>query len=463
MWVVSRPLAGDAGPERVLRRLAARAAAAGTAPPAAVIGDWFGGQAVLAPTVLVAPTSPAEAFTTPDRQPVVVAAPDLPPGAVGGGWFGFLGYGLTDPGRWSGPLGPGGGRARLLPDAAWGWADHVLRRDARGQWWFEALVPVDRPAPEELVAELAELVAADEDPPERPWLAGPLRRSPAERHEAAVVGCVARIAAGEIFQANVCTRFEWEFDGDALEVFAAGSARLRPARAAYVAGGWGAVASLSPELFLARHDRLVRSSPIKGTLPRRGPADAANAELLRRSTKDVAENVMIVDLVRNDLGRVCEVGSVTVPELLDVQPHPGVWHLVSTVEGRLPAAATDADLLAAAFPPGSVTGAPKLRALEVVAELETTPREVYCGAVGVASPLAGLELNVAIRTLEQHGDRLWLGVGGGITADSDPHAEWQECLTKAAPLEALLHPEAPTPAVGAHTARLGSPLTQPLM
>ncbi|WP_229686744.1 aminodeoxychorismate synthase component I [Longimycelium tulufanense] len=430
MWIVTRPLPGHAEPEQVLRRLAGRAELAGLARPAALLGRWFGGQDVLAPTVRIEPVAPAAAFAVPARQPVT-ATHALPPGVVGGGWFGYLGYGLTDPGHWPLP--------RRLPLAAWGWADHVLRRDADGQWWFEALVGVDEPPPEALAAELADLVATTEDPPPQPWWTGSQRRPPAERHEAAVAACVEEIARGEIFQANVCTRFEWDFKGDPVEVFAAGSARLRPARAAYVAGDWGAVASLSPELFLSRRGRVVRSSPIKGTLPRRGPADDGNATLLRESTKDVAENVMIVDLVRNDLGRVCEVGSVTVPELLDVQPHPGVWHLVSTVEGRLREDVDDAGLLAAAFPPGSVTGAPKLRALEVVADLEGVPREVYCGAVGLVSPVAGMELNVAIRTLERHGDLLWLGVGGGITADSDPHAEWQECLTKAAPLEVLLH------------------------
>jgi para-aminobenzoate synthetase component 1 len=147
---------------------------------------------------------------------------------------------------------------------------------------------------------------------------------------------------------------------------------------------------------------------------------------------------MIVDLVRNDLARVCATGSVTVPELLAVRPAPGVWHLASTVAGRLADGRDDADLLAAAFPPGSVTGAPKLRALEIIAELERFPREVYCGAIGMASPVAGLELSVAIRTLEFAGDAVWLGVGGGITADSDPVREWEECLHKAAPLERLL-------------------------
>ena len=196
--------------------------------------------------------------------------------------------------------------------------------------------------------------------------------------------------------------------------------------------------SLSPELFLARHGRTVRTAPIKGTLPRRGPSDAGNAAALLSSVKDVAENVMIVDMARNDLGRVCTTGSVTVPQLLEVQPHPGVWHLVSTVAGQLTPTTGDAALLAATFPPASVTGAPKHRALEVIAALERAPREVYCGAVGMASPVAGTELNVAIRTLEFHRDRVWFGVGGGITADSDADAEWAECGTKAAPLLALL-------------------------
>jgi len=129
---------------------------------------------------------------------------------------------------------------------------------------------------------------------------------------------------------------------------------------------------------------------------------------------------------------------VTVPSLLRVRPAPGVWHLESTVEGVLAAGVSDADLLAATFPPGSVTGAPKIRALDLIASLEESGRGVYTGAVGLASPLAGLELNVAIRTFEIHAGTITLGVGGGITADSDAEAEWQECLHKAAPLEALL-------------------------
>ncbi len=178
------------------------------------------------------------------------------------------------------------------------------------------------------------------------------------------------------------------------------------------------------------------SRPIKGTRSR--PADELLArrqrEALERSAKDRAENVMIVDLMRNDLSRVCLPGSVRVPALLRAEAHPGVWHLVSDVRGRLPAGAGDGQLLAAAFPPGSVTGAPKVRALEIIHELEAVPREVYTGAVGYRSPVAGLELNVAIRTFEFAGDRVWLGSGGGIVADSDDADEYRECLVKAAPL-----------------------------
>jgi para-aminobenzoate synthetase / 4-amino-4-deoxychorismate lyase len=144
--------------------------------------------------------------------------------------------------------------------------------------------------------------------------------------------------------------------------------------------------------------------------------------------------VMIVDLMRNDLGRVCEYGSVSVPALSEPRPAPGVWHLVSTVSGTLRPGVGDGDLLRASFPPGSVTGAPKIQTMRVIAELEATAREAYTGAIGYVSPVAGLELNVAIRTLELRGDRVWLGAGGGIVADSDPESELEEALLKARPV-----------------------------
>ncbi|RZQ63459.1 aminodeoxychorismate synthase component I [Amycolatopsis suaedae] len=423
MRLVRRALRSAVAPDVALRLLAARAESLGF-KTAALCGEWFGSTAVLVPRLDTRPYGADEAFDVPGRQPEVG---DAPPGAVGGGWFGYLSYDLTDP----------SGRRSALPAAVWGWADHVLRRDTGGRWWFEALVPDGQPEPDALAAELDRLLSGPA-PAAGTWTPARLDRPLASDHHAAVKSCVHEIEAGELFQANICTRFSCRFTGTPHDLFAEGVRRLAPRRAAMLAGDWGAVVSLSPELFLSRHGDRVRSTPIKGTLPRRGPADDHLAAELRKSTKDVAENVMITDLVRNDLGRVSTVGSVRVPELLTVRPAPGVWHLESTVESELAAGRGDADLLAATFPPGSVTGAPKIRALELIAELEGTARGVYTGAVGLASPVAGLELNVAIRTFELHGDRLWLGVGGGITADSVAEREWQECLHKAAPLDDLL-------------------------
>ena len=220
----------------------------------------------------------------------------------------------------------------------------------------------------------------------------------------------------------------------------------------------GAVCSFSPELFLELRSRHARTSPIKGTAPRTGAGDAAGREAddqrraLEASPKDRAENMMIVDLVRNDLGRVCAYGTVHVPQLARAEPHPGLWHLVSDVTGELRPDADAGDLVRAAFPPGSCTGAPKVRAMELINELEATARGAYTGAVGGASPLAGLTLNVAIRTVEWSATTgaLTLGVGGGIVADSTPEAELAECLTKAGPIVAALgatlhEPDPPDP------------------
>ncbi|MGB0437777.1 MAG: chorismate-binding protein, partial [Mycobacterium sp.] len=189
-------------------------------------------------------------------------------------------------------------------------------------------------------------------------------------------------------------------------------------------------ASLSPELFLRRCGDAVTSSPIKGTLP--AHADPAG---LRASVKDVAENIMIVDLVRNDLGRVARTGTVSVVELLAVRPAPGVWHLVSTVSAQVAVELPMATVFDATFPPASVTGTPKTRARELLTTWEPHRRGIYCGTVGLASPVAGCELNVAIRTVEFAADgSAILGVGGGITADSSPEREWEECLDKAIPI-----------------------------
>ena len=339
------------------------------------------------------------------------AQPDTPKsdGAVGGGWFGYLSY--PD-------AGVDGAPARI-PEAAGGWTDCVLRQDDDGHWWYESLSSAALP---EWVAEALRnpLPPSDYD----------IAWDDADRdtHRRGVLECLEAIAAGEVYQACVCTQFAGRLNGASIDFFVDAVERTAPARAAYIAGDWGAVASLSPELFLRRVGDEVTSSPIKGTLPR-----TADPAALRASSKDVAENIMIVDLVRNDLSRVAATGSVTVPELLAVRPAPGVWHLVSTVSARVPLDVPMSALLDAAFPPASVTGTPKTRARQLLIGWEPSRRGVYCGTVGLVSPVAGCELNVAIRTVEfgANGSAV-LGVGGGITADSDPDREWDECLHKAA-------------------------------
>ena len=241
------------------------------------------------------------------------------------------------------------------------------------------------------------------------------------------------IAAGDVYQVNLCRRLSAPLPGNG-DVLALGEvlARLNPAPHAAVVHLPSAgveVASSSPERFLRRQDRMVESRPIKGT--------AAGPD--RFSPKDRAENVMIVDLVRNDLGRVCEYGTVAVTGLCEVEEHPGLSHLVSTVRGRLRRDVGWPELLAATFPPGSVTGAPKLAALDAIRQLEPVARSVYCGAIGWidADRRAG-DLNVAIRTFWVEHGSLHLGVGGGITWDSTADGEWQETELKAARLLAAV-------------------------
>ncbi|QRY45797.1 aminodeoxychorismate synthase component I [Mycolicibacterium boenickei] len=394
---------GDA--PAVLRGVAAAARAAGLAPPAAVIGDWFGSRAVIAPSLSVAPVAPETCFE-------VAQDATGPAGSVGGGWFGYLCY--PDPGA--------DGEPPRIPVAAGGWSDCVLRQDADGHWWFESLSGAELPT------WLRALEPAGPHGYALTWVA-PDR----DDHRRGVLACLEAIAAGEVYQACVCTRFTGRIDGEPIDFFTEAVARTAPSRAAYVAGNWGAVASLSPELFLRRVGTAVTSSPIKGTLP-----SSADPAALLASVKDVAENVMIVDLVRNDLGRVATTGSVTVPELLAVHPAPGVWHLVSTVTAEVPVQLPTSALLDATFPPASVTGTPKRRARQLLQQWEPARRGVYCGTVGLASPVAGCELNVAIRTVEFGADgSAVLGVGGGITADSDVNAEWDECLHKSASIVEL--------------------------
>src|SRR5215469_3665164 len=277
------------------------------------------------------------------------------------------------------------GRPRQLPVWWFGYYDHVLRRDrSTGKWFFEALWTADREeALERRFEELSRRARAPV-PAARGYRCGDFLLAPsAAEHKAAVGRAVDYIWRGDIFQANICLRLEASFDGDPLDAFSQAVGVLRPPYAAFIRMPGGAVASLSPELFLRRTGRAVVTRPIKGTHRRSaGQRLAARQRAeLERSAKNRAENVMIVDLMRNDLSRVCAAGGVHVPRLLAAEAHPGLWHLVSEVRGTLGPSAGDGDLIRAAFPPGSVTGAPKVRAVEIIHELEATPREIYTGAV----------------------------------------------------------------------------------
>jgi para-aminobenzoate synthetase component 1 len=248
------------------------------------------------------------------------------------------------------------------------------------------------------------------------------------QYERAVAKAIEYIAAGDVFQVNLSQRFTVGLRHDPVNLYHH-LARQWPARyGALLSYGDYALISHSPELFLAvTPDRRITTRPIKGTRALLAGMD----EQLRNSLKDQAELNMIVDLERNDLGRVCTIGSVKVIEPRAIEAHPSVYHGVATIEGMLREDVTFLDLLRAMFPGGSVTGAPKIRAMEIIDELEPARRGPYCGAIGYLAADGSMQFNIAIRTMIVKDGLVHIPVGGGIVADSDPAAEYEETLTKA--------------------------------
>ena len=246
------------------------------------------------------------------------------------------------------------------------------------------------------------------------------------------------IACGDVYQVNVVQHLSASFAGDPT----APAARLAPLRGLhptpFSGHGW-TVVSASPEVFLSRRGKVLRTMPIKGTRPRGGAAE------LRESEKDAAEHMMIVDLERNDLSRVCEPGSVRWPELMATRELAGVEHMVSTVEGTLREGIVLSEILEATFPGGSVTGAPKIAAVDMIAELEPVGRGASMGALGVVRGNGDLELALTIRTFAIAEGRIHLWVGGGVVWDSDPIAEVEESWTKARPLLEAIGSRQPEP------------------
>jgi para-aminobenzoate synthetase component 1 len=333
-----------------------------------------------------------------------------------GAAVGYLGYGLkqhveTLPETVVNDLG--------LPDCFLAFYDRLNEVDARG------LAP-----------------AATSTPPPSATTAGLRSNFTQDSYEEGVRRALRYIRAGDIYQVNLSQRFQARYEGDPFDLYV-GLRTLSPSPfAAFLRFPEFAVLSSSPERFLRYDpsDRRIETRPIKGTRPRGTDAetDRAMAEELRASAKDRAENLMIVDLERNDLGRVAEIGSVSVPGMFELETFANVHHLTSTVRARLQPESDIVDLLRATFPGGSITGAPKIRAMEIIDELEPVARGVYTGAIGYIGFDGSIDLNIAIRTMVVKNSIASFHVGGGIVADSDPTREYEETLHKGAAMARAL-------------------------
>ncbi len=242
------------------------------------------------------------------------------------------------------------------------------------------------------------------------------------------------ITNGDIYQANLSHRFSATGEIDPIRFYDALRVTSPAPHAALINLGSGTIFSASPERFFQISDGAITCNPIKGTRPRNlnPDIDAALKNELLNSKKDSAELLMITDLIRNDLGRICETGSISVPNLKQVSSFAQVHHLISTIAGKLRPDITLSSVFQALFPCGSITGAPKIRAAQLIAKLETTPRNIYTGSIGYWSDSGNADFNIAIRTMYGDRNRWYFHAGGGIVADSDPTAEWQETLDKSA-------------------------------
>ncbi|HJV13790.1 MAG TPA: chorismate-binding protein [Propionibacteriaceae bacterium] len=434
------PLTSDASPVALITQLG------NDDRPGVLWGNWFGGGLLIfrSPLRVVEPVDAASGFGYLDEQPTLVGG-EAASGIVGGGWLTCFGY---DP------------KTTTLA-----FYDSLLRWQPETGWCFESLGLAGRERADEAALEywkasLNAALSAAELPRVGPFNVLGDASSARDRYLAAVENVISQIDQGSFYQLNLCIRLHAETSGTAQVLFGQLCDRLQPVFGGLITGPTShgtsrMIASVSPELFLRIRDGIVRTAPIKGTAPR--GSDDHGAAALRASAKDAAENIMIVDLMRNDLSRVCRPGTVAVQDLLKIEAHPGIWHLVSAVHGELDSAVTIGQVLAATFPPGSVTGAPKQSAQQGIADLEAEPRGAYTGALGLVSPLAGADYNVIIRSFEFSDGHIELGVGGGITVDSVPMREWYECLHKAAPLiaaagsvldhELVDEPAAPDPAL----------------
>ncbi|MDA7745823.1 aminodeoxychorismate synthase component I [Psychromonas sp.] len=248
------------------------------------------------------------------------------------------------------------------------------------------------------------------------------------------------ILSGDCYQVNLAQRFQAQYQGNEYQAYQALLSENRAPFAAYIRLPEQVIISVSPERFLQSNNGKIQTKPIKGTMPRDSDPhiDLQNKQYLLSSEKDQSENLMIVDLLRNDIGRVCEPGSVQVPKLFDIESFPAVHHLVSTVTGMLDKQYTCEDLLRACFPGGSITGAPKIRSMEIISELEKVKREIYCGSIAYINGNGDMDSSITIRTLVCKDDHIYCWAGGGIVADSKVESEYQECFDKVSKILPIL-------------------------
>ena len=378
----------------------------------------------------------AELAAALERHPPVSASP----APFAGAWIGYLPY---EAGAVLEGVGRSDGMSGMGPRMYFALYDSAAVFEHRTRTWHVCAVdiPESTTGAHERLDRLTTLIRASEDRSadravvaQSVKVARPVPNMTKDEYIRKVKRAIRYIEAGDIYQVNLTQRFMTRIQVDPLALYL----RLREANpadyAAYLRWGDSAVLSSSPELFLdLGPDGRVVTRPIKGTTPRSGnPAtDAARRLALLASEKDRAELNMIIDLLRNDLGKVCEYGSVRVRKAGEVETHPTVLHLVATIEGRLRAEVSPIDLLRASFPGGSITGCPKIRAMQIINQLEPTPRGVYCGSIGYIGLDGRMSFNIAIRTMVCEAGSVRIHAGGAITADSDPEAEYREVLAKA--------------------------------
>ncbi len=370
----------------------------------------------------------------------------LPSGIFCGGWIGYFGYEL---GRYIERLPQRAVEDLPLPLIHLCFYDRLLAYDHHAQvFWLIALeLPDDSEKPAEKLSLLERYLDRSQRIRPVEFLPADMedidfdhtpRNMTREYYLDAVQRIQTYIRDGDVYQVNLSQRLDQPFTGRPVSLFHWQNRYNPSGYAAYLDAGRFQIASASPEMFVTIHDGRIRTKPIKGTRPRVNGSDPHSARLngqhfqeLLTSEKEQAELNMIIDLERNDVARICKPGTRRVVQPRTIEAYPTVYHAVATVEGELREDTTFNDILRAMFPGGSITGAPKIRSMEIIEELEPTTRGVYTGSIGFLGLDGTVCLNIAIRTIIIANDRAWVHTGGGIVADSDPQAEWDETVTKA--------------------------------